>query len=112
MPAFGQGEGADAQQYIVYAVHNESQRMEIAGTGAVIDAVGSDWVEFRATPEQVSAIEALGYRVEPIYFESEATTYKVYLPLLMAYGRDEEVSLIQQYVVHGVYDKFQRTENR
>ncbi|MDH4137263.1 MAG: M14 family zinc carboxypeptidase, partial [Anaerolineae bacterium] len=61
---FGQGEVDDVQQYIVHGVHNKFQRTEIARTGAAIDAVGSDWVEISAIPEEITAIKALGYKVE------------------------------------------------
>jgi hypothetical protein len=130
MPAFGQGEDEGAQpygvylplimasglqevdtvqQYIVYGVYDKLQRTEIAGIGAAIDVMGDDWVEISATPEEVAAIEALGYGVEPISVRSEVTTSKVYLPLIMASGQ-VEIDNIQQYVVRGVFDKFQRTE--
>ena len=67
MTALSQGTDEGWQQYIVYDVYNRYQRTEIAGTGAAIDAVGNDWVEVSAIPEEVAAIEALGYSVEPLY---------------------------------------------
>jgi type II secretory pathway pseudopilin PulG len=73
--AWGQRQAEDTQQYIVYGVYNESQRTQITGTGAAIDAVGSDWVEISATPEAIAAIRALGYKVEPISLWSQGSKF-------------------------------------
>jgi hypothetical protein len=61
-----QGGEGDPGRYIVRGVTDKYQRSEIAGTGAAIDAMGDDWIEISATPEEVAAITALGYQVEPL----------------------------------------------
>jgi carboxypeptidase T len=114
IPAFGQGESAEAQPYIVFGVRSESQRVEVSGTGAAIDAVGRAWVQIRATPEQVIAIQALGYRVEPTVSGAEVGAFEVYLPFVLssgeASGEKEEFDYAPQYIVYGVYDKYQRAD--
>jgi hypothetical protein len=61
-----QGGEGDLGRYIVHGVTDKFQRTEIAGTGVAIDAIGSDWVEISAVSEEIAAVEALGYQVEPI----------------------------------------------
>jgi hypothetical protein len=39
-----------------------------------IDAIGSDWVEISAVSEEIAAVEALGYQVEPIRPPAHVTT--------------------------------------
>jgi carboxypeptidase T len=106
----GQGEGERPERYIVHGVRNESQRLEIAATGALIDALGDEWVEISATLEEVAAIRALGYWVEPLSSRSQGAAFEVYLPLIMASGQGGEIKLSGQYIVHGVYDRVQRSE--
>jgi hypothetical protein len=109
LTAFGQEEGEGAEQFIVYGVHNEAQRVEIAGTGAAIKAAGDDWLYILATPGEVATIESLGYRLEPISSQPKHMEPQAYLPFIMASGQAEP-SGTHQYVVHGVFDKLQRTE--
>jgi hypothetical protein len=106
---FSQEEVEDARQYTVYGVYDKFQRAEIANTGAAIDAVGSDWVEISAIPSEATAIQGLGYRVEPIPFRAEAHEFQVYLPLIMA-SVQAEADVVPQYKVYGVSDRYQRTE--
>jgi hypothetical protein len=61
-----QGGEGDVGRYIVHGVTDKFQRTEIAGTGAAIDAMGDDWIEISAIPEEAAAIRSLGYQVEPI----------------------------------------------
>jgi hypothetical protein len=61
-----QGGEGDLGRYIVHGVTDNFRRTEIAGTGVAIDAIGSDWVEISAVSEEIAAVEALGYQVEPI----------------------------------------------
>jgi carboxypeptidase T len=106
---FSQEEVEDTRQYTVYGVYDQIQRTEIANTGAAIDAVGGDWVGISANPEEVTAIEVLGYRVEPAPFQSGAPKFQTYLPMLMD-SSPVEVDDVRQYRVYGVSDKYQRTE--
>ncbi len=71
--------------YSVYGVYDTAQRIEIARTGAVIEAGGEGWVEISATPQEVEVISALGYEVQripsPIYvqdFPPEDSDYHDY----------------------------------
>jgi hypothetical protein len=55
----------EVQRYKVLGVTNKFQRTEIVRIGVVIHGIESDWVEILAFPDQVEAVKALGYQVEP-----------------------------------------------
>ncbi|MBN1878169.1 MAG: hypothetical protein JXA33_28375 [Anaerolineae bacterium] len=78
--------GEGIQSYVVYDVYDRCQRIEIFGTGAVIDAVEDSWVEISATSEQVAAVHALGYQTElipqPAYLSPENSAYHTYVEMM------------------------------
>lgn len=53
-------------QYTVYGASTPSERTEVAATGAAIDEVQSDAVVITATAREATAVERLGYEVEPL----------------------------------------------
>ena len=105
----GQGEEGQAQPYRLQGVTNAAQRVEIAGLGVIINIVGFGWLEIKATPDQVEALKARGYQVEPLTLALQNSPFAVYLPLIRDSGGQEDAE-IQDYRVFGVADKFQRTE--
>lgn len=62
----GQTPEAPYQQYTVHDASTPQERTEVAGTGAAIDEVQPDAVVITATEQEVTAIEQLGYQVEPL----------------------------------------------
>ena len=59
-------ESYDIAVYRVDKVINREDRTAIARTGASIDEIGKHYVIVRATPEEVSAIAALGYPIQQL----------------------------------------------
>jgi carboxypeptidase T len=60
------GESYDIAVYRVDNVINREDRTAIAQTGASIDEIGKHYVIVSATPEEASAIAALGYPIQPV----------------------------------------------
>ena len=59
-------ESYDIAVYRVDKVINREDRTAIAQTGASIDEVGANYVIVSATPQEASAIAALGYPIQPV----------------------------------------------
>jgi carboxypeptidase T len=52
-------------RYRIAGVSTSQQRSAIAAAGVAIDAVGRDWVDVSATPEDLRRIAALGFVAQP-----------------------------------------------
>ena len=59
-------ESYDIAVYRVDNVINREDRTAVARTGASIDEIGKDYVIVSATPQEASAIAALGYPIQPM----------------------------------------------
>ncbi|HLN65037.1 MAG TPA: M14 family zinc carboxypeptidase [Symbiobacteriaceae bacterium] len=60
----GRAERDDTATYLIRGVSTKEQRTAITKAGAAIEEIGADWVLVQANPQEVKAIQKLGYNPE------------------------------------------------